>query len=73
MARAGHRSEEQLRLRKTQTNKPLAAAGFVFTVSPEFPAEKQLEPYSVLWFNVVFIELSIMKAGLKLFSSHLKS
>jgi len=40
----------------------------------QFPAEKQLEPYSVLWFNVVFFELNIMKEGLKLFMfSHLKS
>lgn len=41
-------------LGKTQTNTSLEAAGFLFTVSPEFPAEKQLEPYSVLWFYCCF-------------------
>lgn len=52
-------------LRKN-TDSSLAAAGFVFTVSPEFLAEEQCEPYSVLWFNIVFIEFSTVKAGLKL-------
>lgn len=42
-------------LGKTQTNTSLEAAGSLFTVSPEFPAEKQLKHYSVLWFYYCFL------------------
>lgn len=38
-----------------------------------FQLRSNLNLTLVLWFKVVFIELSIMKAGSKLFNSHLKS
>lgn len=63
-------AEEQLRYGKIQT--ALWQQQALCLLSLQSFQLRRCEPYSVLWFNIVFIEFSTVKAGLKLFS-HLKS